>query len=294
MSIITPKKIPLNSTDLLILLIIILEISILVVGGRFLFERRNYEHKINRHNQEVMLQLSEFNQRLQAHAQEVSEVTAVQERNRISREMHDANGYAFTNIIALMDATISSRGSNWIEVEEHLQLARTQAYDGLMESRQTLRALRNNFTYHSQNLSNNIYTITWIFRECTSIVIDVNYGNIRISYGQFIDKIILRIIQEALTNAVRHGHADFVSIQIWSDPYVFRLYVLDNGRGTEQVVKDIGLLGMEERVAPYGGTVEVSSPVDGGFKLSVTIPLNSQEISKTILWDFPYIPKQEV
>ena len=88
-----------------------------------------------------------------------------------------------------------------------------------------------------------------------------------------VNRIIERIIQEALTNAVRHGHASSVSIQLWSDQKVLRLYILDNGRGAEQIIKGIGLLGMEERVIPYGGTVEISAPENGGFKLSVIIPL---------------------
>jgi signal transduction histidine kinase len=55
------------------------------------------------------------------------------------------------------------------------------------------------------------------------------------------------------------------------------LYVMDNGRGAEKIVKGIGLLGMEERVAPYGGTVAVSAVQEGGFKLSLSLPLGLKE-----------------
>jgi signal transduction histidine kinase len=280
-SIITPEKAPMAWTDYSALLILAGGIGALIVGGRIFLARRNHEQKINRHSQEVMFQLSEFNRRLQAHAYEVSEKATARERNRITREMHDANGYAFTNIIALMDAAISSRGQSWTRVEEHLQMARNQAYDGLMESRQTLRALRNNIKPPVQDLPKEIYDIAHIFRECTGIAIEVSYGNIQNNYGSFINRIIGRIIQEALTNAVRHGHASFVTIQLWADAELLRLYVIDNGQGTKQIVRGIGLLGMEERVAPYGGTVETSVSVNGGFKLSVTIPLNIREREET-------------
>jgi signal transduction histidine kinase len=276
-SIITLEKEAMGGAEYFILLLLAGGIGVLIVCGRIFLARRNYEQKINHHSQEVMLQLSEFNRRLQAHAYEVSEKASTQERNRITREMHDANGYAFTNIIALMDAAISSRGQSWTKVEEHLQMARSQAYNGLMESRQTLRALRNNIKPPVQDLPKEIYDIAHIFRECTGIAIEVSYGNIQNDYGSFINRIIGRIIQEALTNAVRHGHASFVSIQLWADAELLRLYVVDNGQGTKQIVRGIGLLGMEERVAPYGGTVETSASVNGGFKLSVTIPLNIRE-----------------
>jgi signal transduction histidine kinase len=49
--------------------------------------------------------------------------------------------------------------------------------------------------------------------------------------------------------------------------------VSDNGIGTRQIVKGIGLAGMEERLASVGGTLEVFSPEDGGFRLKVIIPL---------------------
>jgi signal transduction histidine kinase len=280
-SIITLEKAPMAWTEYSVLHILTGGIGALIVCGRIFLARRNYEQKINRHSQEVMLQLSEFNRRLQAHAYEVSEKAAARERNRITREMHDANGYAFTNIIALMDAAISSRGQSWTKVEEQLQMARSQAYDGLMESRQTLRALRNNIKPPVQDLPKEIYDIAHIFRECTGITIEVSYGNVQNNYGSSINRIIGRIIQEALTNAVRHGHASFVVIQLWADKELLRLYVMDNGQGTKQIVRGIGLLGMEERVVPYGGMVETSASANGGFKLSVTIPLNIREREET-------------
>jgi signal transduction histidine kinase len=279
-SIITPEKIPMEASERLILFIVSGTVGVMSFYARIWAERWDYEQKITRQGQEVILQLSEFNRRLQAHAYEASEESATRERNRITREMHDANGYAFTNILALMDAAISSRGQSWVQLEEHLQMARNQAYDDLMESRQTLRTLRNKLKLPPMDLPKNIFDITGIFRECTGITIEVSYGNIKNDYGPAVNRIIGRIIQEALTNAARHGHATSVSIQLWSDSDILYLYVLDNGRGTEQIVKGIGLLGMEERVAPYGGKVETFVLASGGFKLSVTLPLNTSFESK--------------
>jgi signal transduction histidine kinase len=49
--------------------------------------------------------------------------------------------------------------------------------------------------------------------------------------------------------------------------------VSDNGRGARQIVKGIGMAGMEERVVAIGGTLRAYSPEDGGFRLNVVIPL---------------------
>lgn len=166
-SIVSPGRETLGLFDRLLLVGIPGGLGALVIYARNIAEYRYYEEKMNLHHREILFRLSEFNRRLQAHVEEAGEESAARERNRITREMHDSNGYAFTNIIALMDAAISSRGQSWDKVEEQLQLARDQAYDGLMESRRTLRRLRNNINPPLRNLPQYIFEIARIFRECT-------------------------------------------------------------------------------------------------------------------------------
>ncbi|GHT77980.1 hypothetical protein FACS1894130_03760 [Spirochaetia bacterium] len=93
------------------------------------------------------------------------------------------------------------------------------------------------------------------------------------------DRVITRIVQEAFTNSVRHGQASRIVIDFWEHPNSLAMTVRDNGIGAQQIVKGIGLAGMEERVDQVGGTLEVSSPEDGGFCLKVVIPLLNTEIT---------------
>jgi len=231
-----------------------------------------YERAMLLHQQHVMTQLSLFNQRLQEHAKEVGEEAAHKERNRISREMHDSSGYVFTNIMALIDAAISGGGRDWAQLEDLLQTASIQARDGLQETRRTLRALRKIEPSLFSSIDS-IYQITRIFSEITGIDVQIEIGNMERDYGQYINRTLCRIVQEALTNSVRHGRANKIVIQFWVSRGLLCMIVTDNGIGSKQVVKGIGLAGMEERLAPLGGSIETTAPEEGGFRLTIFIPL---------------------
>jgi signal transduction histidine kinase len=98
-------------------------------------------------------------------------------------------------------------------------------------------------------------------------------GNMKNDYGPAVNKVISRIIQESFTNSIRHGRASRIQIQFWEFPHEFTMTVTDNGIGADNIVKGIGLAGMEERLEPVGGALVVSSPQEGGFRLRITIPL---------------------
>jgi signal transduction histidine kinase len=114
-----------------------------------------------------------------------------------------------------------------------------------------------------------------IFEDVTGIKVDIETGNIRYSCGQTINKTLARILQEAFTNSMRHGKASHILIQFWEFLNEFTMTVTDNGIGAKTVVKRIGLAGMEERLAEVNGDLNVSTPVDGGFKIRVRIPINN-------------------
>jgi signal transduction histidine kinase len=241
----------------------------------------SYERAMLNHQQNVMTQLSIFNQRLQEQAKEIGEEAAQQERNRISREMHDSSGYVFTNIMALIDAAISGGGRDWSKLEDLLQTASIQARDGLQETRRTLRALRKIEPSLFSSIDS-IYQIARIFSETTHIEVQVEIGNMERDYGQYINRTLCRIVQEALTNAIRHGRASKVMIQFWVSHGSLCMIVSDNGVGSKQVVKGIGLAGMEERLAPLEGSIQTSTPEEGGFRLTIYIPLQRIPVSDDI------------
>jgi two-component system sensor histidine kinase UhpB len=95
-----------------------------------------------------------------------------------------------------------------------------------------------------------------------------------------IETTLYRIVQEALTNAVKHAKADHVWIRAWRENLLLRCSIRDDGEGfdsgrTHAVPgrKGLGLIAMQERVTAIGGTLRIESRIGNGTELSIQIPL---------------------
>jgi signal transduction histidine kinase len=213
-----------------------------------------------------------FNHRLQELVRNKGEELVKQDRLRFTRDLHDSCGYAFTNIIAVTDAAVSCGTMETANFQEIFQRIRKLATEGLKETRAVLHLIREIQDPYTKTIGT-IYQLKTIFEEVTGIRVTVEWGNIKYDYGPVINHVLARIVQESFTNSIRHGHATRVLVQFWEFPEKISMTVTDNGVGTMIVVKGIGLVGMEERLKSLGGDLTISSPVDGGFRLIVTIPL---------------------
>jgi signal transduction histidine kinase len=91
---------------------------------------------------------------------------------------------------------------------------------------------------------------------------------------------IYRVIQEALTNIVKHSGASWVQVRLKNDPENILVYVTDNGRGFSNqhsnqpdISKGLGLIGIQERMEALGGSFEIVSQGGVGTQLVASIPL---------------------
>ncbi len=101
-------------------------------------------------------------------------------------------------------------------------------------------------------------------------------------YGEAVDLTIFRCVQEALTNAMQHGRASRVHIEIWEEPEpapgwrLLQLIVQDNGKGfVSGATWGIGLTAMRERVRAIDGASKIVSSPERGTTISVTVPLRN-------------------
>jgi len=88
-----------------------------------------------------------------------------------------------------------------------------------------------------------------------------------------------RIIQEALTNVIKHASATAVDVTVRYLPLAVELAVSDNGalrNGASVITEGHGLIGMRERVAMFGGTLSAVQTSGGGFTVSAHIPLDGE------------------
>jgi signal transduction histidine kinase len=89
------------------------------------------------------------------------------------------------------------------------------------------------------------------------------------------------VVAEALTNAVKHAHADGVRVTAVSDGDVLRLEVRDDGIGGADRTRGTGLVGLADRVAAAGGTIAITSPPGDGTTISVELPLQPGRVNRS-------------
>jgi signal transduction histidine kinase len=257
---------------------------------RFFADKYIQEKEVTAHLNLVGTQLVLFNHHLQEMAKTRGEEAVKQDRLRFTRDLHDGCGYAFTNIIAVTDAAVSCGEMDTANSQEILQRIRNLATEGFRETREILHLIRSIQEPYTKSVDT-VLELKKIFEEVTDIQVAVEWGNMRQDYGPAVNRVLTRIVQEAFTNSVRHGKANLIQIHFWEFPAsapaggdssagepapdggVLTMTVSDNGIGARQVVKGIGLAGMEERLVSVGGTMDILSSGDLGFRLRVKIPL---------------------
>lgn len=235
-----------------------------VSAGRDVTERMRAEEQL-RHSREQLRALA-------AHLESVRE----EERTRIARQIHDELGQMLTGLKIDLSWIAAKLPHNQAVVLERMQ-AMGQLIDATIRSVQRISTeLRPGILDHLGLVA----AIEWQAKEFqtrTGIQCRVSAGLAEYEPDQDISTALFRILQETLTNIIRHANATAVNISLTPDHDHLILAVVDNGRGiTEQEMTGrnaIGLLGMQERALLLGGEVTISGRPKGGTTVTVTIPL---------------------
>jgi signal transduction histidine kinase len=249
-----------------------------VTGIQFFVKKYLAARDTSAHLNMVATKMLLLNHKLQELVKDRGEESVRQDRLRFTKDLHDGCGYAFTNIIAVADAAVSHGKIETAQVQEIFQRIHRLAAEGLRETRTILHMIREIQEPYTKSIDT-VYQLKMIFEEVTNIKISIEWGNIKPDYGTVVNQIIMRIVQEALTNSIRHGQASRIVIQFWEADGQLSMTVTDNGLGSSEIVKGIGLAGMEERLDSVGGILTISSPEEGGFRVKVAIPVGPKEMS---------------
>jgi signal transduction histidine kinase len=199
---------------------------------------------------------------------------AAEERRRIAREIHDTVAQALTGIIIQLRNADAALGRGFSEVaQKDLQLAMAFAHEGLGEARRCVHAWRTEpLTDGSFSLAAERLVRRMTSGSGLSGVWEVA-GNRR-ELTTACEKSMLRILQESLTNVLRHAQASRFSATLRFEQSGVRLLLRDDGCGFHAARTDLGfgLLGMKERVGALGGQLTISSAVGQGTTILVSLP----------------------
>lgn len=185
------------------------------------------------------------------------------ERLRLSRELHDVAGHALTALQLHLE--LARRLP-----DEAQRLARIEAAQGLAESLlREIRGVVSQLRRHDGiDLPSALRALCLGFPG-VEVRLDVDAG-LRVADVERAET-LARVVQEALTNAVRHGRARRIDVRLWRDGDRVRLDVIDDGRGAAGVVEGNGLTGMRERLAVHGGEVRWDSAPGSGLRLRASL-----------------------
>ncbi|MCC6220160.1 MAG: HAMP domain-containing protein [Deltaproteobacteria bacterium] len=129
--------------------------------------------------------------------------------------------------------------------------------------------------------------IEWQAREIekrTALVVQVDLESIDLAEAEFVSITLFRILQEALTNVVRHADASIVEVSLTQTEKEVCLRIKDDGRGVApkmlKSAKSLGIEGMRERALLIGGHLSIESAAEQGTILSVTVPNESIQEAK--------------
>jgi signal transduction histidine kinase len=196
------------------------------------------------------------------------------ERNRVVRDVHDTLAHAFTGVIVQLEASddASARGLD-AEAGAHIARAEAMARAGLQEARRSVMALRPQ-ALEGHDLSTALREMVTGMTDGTSVNSKFAQGGVPRELPAAWDENLLRIGQEALTNAIRHGHARRIAMELdFSDDSVL-LRLKDDGPGFDanSAFDGLGLPGIRARVSAMGGQLSIESAAGSGTTISVSVP----------------------
>lgn len=217
-------------------------------------------------------ELYALNEQLKDYSQMVEQLTLEKERNRFARDMHDTLGHTLTMLITLLKVTQITYSETPDKIMEKLSEAIEIAQAGMKELRRVVSGL-NPETLDRNSLLESLKDLIIKSNQAgTRVELSIQGEEYASMYGKNYSNVIYRTCQEALTNSVRHGQAKNVSIILNFSSQQIKLYIFDDGKGCEKIVKNKGLSGMEERVKSVNGTVIFGSGDEGGFNINVVLP----------------------
>ena len=194
----------------------------------------------------------------------LAESTRLNERIRISRELHDLLGHHLTALsLSLEVATHLTEGKAY----EHVRQAQFLAKLLLTDVREAVSHLRDGASIDLRE------ALEALVEGVPSLRIHLEMPESLVIADPNRAQVILRCAQEIITNAVRHADADNLWIALSRDDVGIKLHARDDGRGGDVVAFGNGLRGMRERLVEYGGHLAVNAGKARGFSLDAFLPL---------------------
>lgn len=223
-----------------------------------------------RHRIEEELRMaSQANRELNSYLALSEKIAEDRERKRIAREIHDTLGHALTGISAGIDAVKVLVDIDTNRAKEQLNNVSVVVRDGIRDVRGSLNKMRPG-ALENNTLKEALIKIIREYEAISNLEIHLRYEWDNIDLDIAKEDIVFRVIQESITNSVRHGHAKTIWIELLEEEEAYVMTIQDDGIGFDELHYGYGLKQMQERLMIIGGSVRFENR--DGFYTYIEIP----------------------
>ncbi|HLR92424.1 MAG TPA: sensor histidine kinase [Atopostipes sp.] len=211
------------------------------------------------------------NDLLKMQMQSMEEVYTLNERNRISRDLHDSIGHTLSTLVIQLAAIEKLTEKKAPRASKMLKDLHEFTKKGLDNVREVIHEMKPE-KYDRIAFIEKINQLIKEFETNTHVQVYFNQNELLWPLNEEQEQMVFRAIQEFLANTLKHSEATEVRIQNHFTESTLILTMQDNGKGTDEITPQMGLTGMKERTKLLGGKVSIQSAANNGFKVRIVLP----------------------
>lgn len=220
---------------------------------------------------DALQQLHESKQELEKAYEVVAEVTALEERQRIAKEIHDTAGHSITTVIMQTESAKLLVMDEPEEAKKKIVAANLQAKHALEELRNSVHVLSGK--KEQQTLKDALEAIIHESTDGTDITIRSEIEDMMVSEAKH--RFLCNTLKEGISNGLRHGRATAFWFECKAQMQTIRFLLSDNGSGVcaDTLAFGFGLSSMQDRVKALGGEMNIVTNEGEGFEIEILLPI---------------------
>ena len=226
-----------------------------------------------RKNEELIRAVEDLNvtnEHLREAYEKIAETTAIEERQKIAKDIHDTAGHSMTTVIMQTELAKLLVEKDPAAAKQKIIAANLQAKNALTELRTSIHLLSGRM--NGQTLKELMERIVMDTSNGTDVVIRADIDDVKVEEETAL--FLCNTLKEGLSNGMRHGNATAFWVELKEDDYAISFVLSDNGIGvdTASLKEGFGLSGMKKSAEALGGMVRFTSQPEEGFEITVTLP----------------------
>jgi len=248
-------------------------------------ERQRHLQELSQVHQEIEeahFALQQAHNKLEEAADRSIRYAVLEERTRISREIHDSIGHGLTSVIVQLQALPFRAKQDPEIIQQTIATVLQVTRECLAEVRTVVHEMAD----HSKGLGLlALKALVVQVEENSNVTINFNAAQSESDWGEELSVLLYRVLQEALTNVMRHANATEVDVSVVEQAGAVTMSVKDNGsfgRSSVSFVPGFGIASMKERCEAAGGALTITGNEPHGLVLTATVPLLGPEAGSVL------------